>query len=94
MEFKYPAMWPNGLNNSQLTGTVRSLYDYAEAWADLMEAEMEKGTALTACAQITSFQANTEDLSLPIRKQAMHTLVKVWKHGDALRTWYARYGSY
>lgn len=61
---------------------------YAKRWAELMESEIAKGTALEACAKSTSHDADTEGVTGFMYGCAVDILVKVWAHGEELRKWH------
>jgi hypothetical protein len=73
-------------NNSDPYGACG--FRYLEAWADLMEAEMAKGKALSEVAEKTSYAADTEGITGPMYGCAVAVLSKCWVHGEELRKWH------
>jgi len=65
-----------------------AVLDYAERWANMMEAEIERGMALEECAQQTSEEADTEGITLFQYGCAVSILAQVWAHGEKLRRWH------
>ena len=65
----------------------RCCFDYADAWASLMESRMAQGETLEACAKLTSHQANTESISGGVYSLAVGILSKCWIHGEQLQRW-------
>lgn len=69
------------------------IFRYTEKWADLMEAEIDKGNALEKVAQDTSHTADTEGITGNMYGMAVHVLSICWIHGEQLRVWHnKKYG--
>lgn len=66
----------------------REIIEYAARWANLIEAEIEKGQALEDIAKETSHQADTNGITGFMFGAAVHTLARTWKHGESLRQWH------
>lgn len=69
-------------------GYVAGIYSYAERWADLLEAEIAKGSTVPAVAYRTSHKADTEGVTGFMYSLAVQLLVAYWEHGEALRLWH------
>jgi len=66
---------------------------YAEAWADLMEEEVDKGKSLAEVAEETSHKADTEGITGFMYGCAVSILSDVWVYGEELRVWHnKKYG--
>ena len=74
------------LNSSDLYS--RGVVDYAEAWADLMEAEMAAGKQLVEIAHEASDRADTDGITGFMYGCAVSALAKFWFHGEELRRWH------
>ena len=61
---------------------------YAEAWADLMEAEIARGRPLEDVALQTSHTADTDGITGFMYGCAVQILSQCWRHGEALRKWH------
>ena len=87
MKIRDEAEWARGLeNNTDPYGAA--IYQYAERWADLMEARMAAGEALEACVKETSHQADAEGITGFMYGAAVATLSWAWEHGEELRKWH------
>jgi hypothetical protein len=87
MKLKDEALWNKGLaNNTDPYG--RAVFDYAKAWAELMEKEIEEGKPLTAIAKDTSHEADTEGITGFMYGCAVSTLAACWIYGEDLRLWH------
>lgn len=64
------------------------VFEYAEGWARLMQAEMAKGKTLAECARETSFELGYLGITGAMYGFAVGVLAKCWKHGEALRRWH------
>lgn len=60
----------------------------AEAWADVMERELAKGTTLEACADACFKEANTQHITGFMYGCAVSYLHEAWEHGEALVKWH------
>lgn len=63
-------------------------FSYAEDWANLMEARMEKGEKIAQCAEQTSHEADTDGITGFMYGVAVAVLSNHWQHGEALRLWH------
>lgn len=70
--------------------------DYAEAWADAMEARIAEGAKLEDIADATSHEVDSRPgfgITGFMYGCAVQSLAHFWVHGDALRVWHnAQYG--
>ncbi len=66
----------------------KAVLDFAERWADLMEAKMATGETLEAVAESTSHEADTEGITGFMYGAAVSTLSQCWAHGEQLRRWH------
>lgn len=73
-------------NNQDVYG--KGVLDYAERWADLMEAQMEAGHKLEDIAHRTSHEADTDGITGFMQGCAVSTLAQAWEHGEQLRRWH------
>ena len=64
------------------------IFNYAEAWADLMEKEIATGKPLETIAKDTSHKANAEGITGFMYGATVSILAKYWEHGEALRRWH------
>ena len=87
MKFKNEDLWKKGLANNQ-DSYGAATYEYAEAWANLMEAHMAEGIALQECAKKDSQDANTDRITGFMYGCAVGLLASVWEHGEGLRRWH------
>jgi hypothetical protein len=53
-----------------------------------MEAAMDAGESLEACAKRASHEADTEGITGFMYGAAVSTLAQAWVHGDRLRRWH------
>lgn len=87
MQLKDAALWQRCLdNNPDFYGSAVNAF--ANRWALLMEAEIEKGLTVADCAKATSHQADTEGITGFMYGAAVATLAGVWVHGEDLRRWH------
>jgi hypothetical protein len=61
---------------------------FAEAWADLMEEEVEKGKTIAEVAEKTSHTADTEGITGFMYGCAVSILADCWIYGEELRVWH------
>jgi hypothetical protein len=93
MKLKDEELWKTGRANNS-AGYGKAIYDYAEAWANLIEAELINGATLAEVAETTSRVADTDGITGFMYGAAVHTLAHVWEHGDELRKWHnEKYGA-
>lgn len=64
------------------------IFEYAECWARLMQAEMTKGKSISECAESTSFELGFLGITGFMYGAAVSILSTCWKHGEALKTWH------
>jgi hypothetical protein len=81
------AAWTAWVDNNQ-DAYGKAIIEYAERWADAMEAAMDSGSSLEDCAKRTSHEADTEGLTGFMYGAAVSTLATSWVHGDQLRRWH------
>ncbi len=65
----------------------KAAVDYAERWANLMEAKMAAGAELESIAKSTSHEADAEGITGFMYGAAVQMLATAWKHGEQLRRW-------
>ena len=63
-------------------------FTYAEQWADLMEAEIDKGAVLIDIAERTEREADTDGITGFMYGMAVNILSLCWIHGEELRQWH------
>lgn len=73
-------------NNTDPYGSC--IIRYAERWADMMEAEIDKGAKLEDIAERLSHEADTEGITGYMYGAAVHVLATSWEHGEELRVWH------
>lgn len=61
---------------------------YAERWANMMEAEIDKGAKVKDIAGKTSHEADTEGITGFMYGCAVNILSNVWAYGEELRKWH------
>lgn len=61
------------------------IFEYAEAWAKLMQAELLKGIPVSQSFEKTSHELGFFGITGFMYGAAVGTLSKCWKHGEALR---------
>lgn len=78
-------------------GYGAGVIDYAERWAELMEAEINARreqhsveTTLKDHANRLSHEADTDGITGFMYGAAVHTLSEVWLYGEELRRWHNR----
>jgi len=64
------------------------IMEFAEDWANLMEARMVKGEKLEDIAKETSREADTDGITGFMYGAAVQSLSICWKHGEKLRIWH------
>ncbi len=62
--------------------------DFARAWAEAMEREIDSGKKLADVAERTSHEADTEGITGFMYGCAVSILSQVWEHGEELRQWH------
>ena len=88
MELKDARAWEEGLaaNSDPYGGAT---YEYAEKWANLMEADIGGGKLLSDIAKRTSHDAD-KDIGITgfMYGCVVQILGEVWIHGEELRRWH------
>ena len=87
MEFGNEQMWKDGLDKN-VDPYGRCCYDYAEAWAKLMQVQISKGKTVAQCAEKTSHQLSFFGITGFMYGCAVGILSSCWKHGEELRKWH------
>jgi len=87
MKIRDAEAWKLGLANNQ-DPYGAAVYQYAETWANLMEARMAEGATLADIAQSTSHEADTGGITGFMYGCAVATLAHCWEHGEELRRWH------
>ena len=87
MKIKDKEGWEKGRKANE-DGYGKAIFDYAESWADLMEARMAKGEKIEDMAQETSREADVEGITGFMYGAAVATLSQAWEHGEELRRWH------
>lgn len=87
MKLKDEAGWNEGRAHNQ-DGYGKAIFDYAEAWADLMEARLADGAKLEQIAEQTSHEADAEGITGFMHGAAVTVLAHCWEHGEELRRWH------
>ena len=87
MKITDQADWDKGIkNNTDLYGA--RCYSYAKDWADLMEAEIDKGKTVAEVAKETSHTADHDGIAGFMYGCAVNILSRAWEHGEELRKWH------
>jgi hypothetical protein len=87
MKISDQAAWQSWIdNNTDPYG--KGVIDYAERWADLMEARLTQGQTITTMAASTSHEADTEGITGFMYGAAVSVLATSWEHGEELRRWH------
>jgi hypothetical protein len=83
MEFSSESDWNLGKANNT-DGYGAAIFEYAEGWAKLMQAELANGKSLADVASKTSFEMDFMGISGFMYGAALQTLVQCWVHGKEL----------
>lgn len=87
IELANPEIWEKGkANNTDSYGAC--IYEFAESWAMLMQAEMANGATLQYCAERTSFELGYLGITGFMYGAAVGVLSAYWIHGEELRVWH------
>ena len=70
------------------SGYGSAVLRFAENWARLMQAHIEEGQALDACAEETFHLADIEGITGLMYGAAVSILASCWKYGEVLRRWH------
>lgn len=93
MQFKDKAKWDSfaQVNNH---GAALEIIDFAESWANLMEAELVKGRAVAEIADDTINHAkHYEYIAGSQYFYGVWLLYACWEHGEAIKDWHnAKHG--
>lgn len=87
MKIADQASWDEGIKNNTDPYGARC-YSYAKDWAELMEAEIEKGKTVADVAKATSRKADTDGITGFMYGCAVEILSRVWDYGEGLRKWH------
>ena len=87
MEFKSKSDWEIGLSKNK-DGYGSCIYEYAEGWAKLMQAEMLEGKKLEDIAEKTSHEMGFLGITGFMYGAAVSVLSHCWLHGEKLRKWH------
>jgi hypothetical protein len=88
MEFKNKEAFDKGVAAQKGDGYGLACYDYASAWADLMEKRMKKGEALAEIAKDASHEADIDGITGFMYGMSVSILSDCWTHGEELRQWH------
>jgi hypothetical protein len=66
----------------------KSIFRYAEKWADLMEEEIQSGATVRDIAEKLSHKADTEGITGYMYGASVNILSLYWKYGEELRKWH------
>lgn len=92
LEISDAQTWTKGRENNK-DGYGNAIYDYAETWGKLMQAEIATGKTIAEVANQTSIEADIEGITGFMYGAAVSMLAHCWKHGEELRIWHnANYG--
>jgi len=81
MEFSDEALWEKGrANNTDPYGNA--VYEYAELWAKLMQAELSNGNPITIVSEPTSFEADVFGITGYQQSAAKSIIRHCWLYGD------------
>jgi len=70
-----------------------AVVQYAERWADLMEANMSEGAKLSEIADKASHTADISGITGYMHGCAVSSLVHFWEYGEELQKWHnSQYG--
>ena len=67
---------------------VACIYEYAEGWAKLMQAEISQGKKLEDIADVTSHEMGFMGITGFMYGAAVSILSQCWVHGESLRKWH------
>lgn len=83
------AKWQEGVAAQKGGGYGLAIYDFAEAWARLMQAEISAGKGVADCADTCSSLADKGyGITGFMYGCAVSILSACWKHGEDLRRWH------
>lgn len=80
--------WIHWYESNKSDAYGMAILNYAERWAELMEARIAAGESLSMVAKETSHVADTEGITGFMYGAAVHTLADCWIHGEELRQWH------
>ncbi len=87
MQIKDQDAWTQWVNNNT-DPYGKGIIGFAERWANLMEARMERGAALADIADATSSEADDEGITGFMYGAAVSVLAISLEHGEELRRWH------
>lgn len=82
------ALWQEVREANSGDGYGAAIVEYAERWANLMEARVTEGQTLEAVADQTSHEADTDGITGFMYGMAVTWLSRAWVYGEALRRWH------
>lgn len=83
-----PELWAKIVKANSNSNFDQMVLLYTALWARKMEQAMSEGAKLEDIAESTSLTKDVEGSVDFTRKYAVGILSQVWKHGEALNTWY------
>ena len=87
MKLRDEAAWKSWVENNR-DDYGAACVQYAEKWANLMEAKLAEGSKLEDIAKQTSHDADTEGITGFMYGCAVSMLAEAWEHGEQLRRWH------
>ena len=89
MKLKDEAVWNENVEINKDEPYGKAVTDYAESWADLMEAQINAGAALADIAKKASHDADNEYGITGFQYGCVVSLLaQCWEHGEDLRRWH------
>lgn len=79
--------WKHAVEINSHDSYGKGVMDFAQRWAELMEARIAKDELVFDMAQKTSDEADTEGITGFMYGCAVSVLAKCWFYGDHLRKW-------
>jgi hypothetical protein len=87
MKIANKEMWSKWVENNR-DPYSKAIIQYAERWANLMEAKFANGMTLETTAEETSHEADIEGITGFMYGVAVAVLASCWEHGERLRQWH------
>lgn len=87
MKISDQTTWDEWVKNNT-DGYGKAVIDYAERWANMMEARMDQGEELEDVSGPTSHEADEDGITGFMYGAAVAVLASCWEHGDKLRRWH------
>lgn len=75
----------NSWRDKNRGGYSNACFEFAEGWAKLMKAEIDKGVPLSECAEKCSYQLGFLGISGAQYGAARSILIQCWEHGGELK---------